>query len=118
MPGVPTARMRAAAEIIAREARRLASAWSKQIPPEMTVTATTGAATIRSHTGPSYPNEMPRIRHPVFGPTARNPRPGWVTNAHRPFLAPAATAKADDAAAEIAKTIDDTAREMGFEEKP
>jgi len=115
--------MRAAGKIIADEARRLASAWSKQIPPEIRVEARTGAVSIRSHTGPSYPNEMPRVRHPVFGfgttgnewSATHRPSPPWVTNAHRPFLAPAAAAKADDAAAEIAKTIDDVCHEMGFE---
>jgi hypothetical protein len=116
--GVSRDRMRRAGLLVAAEARRLAGAWSKQIPPEISVRAYVNKAIITSQVGPSYPNEMPRVRHPVFGPTLRNPRPGWVTNAHRPFLAPAAAAKADDATREIAKTIDDYCRELGFEETP
>lgn len=106
--------MRAAGLIVAREARKLAALWSEQIPPSIRVTARDKVATISSHTGPSYPNEVNRVRHPVFGPTMRNPRPGWVTNKHRPFLVPAADAKADEAAAEIARYVDDVARENGF----
>lgn len=108
-------RMRQAGLLIAREAQRLAAPWSRQIPPSIKVAARGDTVTISSHTGPAYPNEVIRVRHPVFGPTLRNPRPGWVTNAHRPFLAPAAQAKADDVAAEIAKFIDDVARDNGFE---
>jgi hypothetical protein len=37
-----------------------------------------------------------------------------VTNDHRPFLVPAADAKADDAAAEIAKSIDDLCHDLGY----
>jgi hypothetical protein len=106
--------MGAAALIIAREAQRLAAAWSVQVPPSIKVKAASSSATISSGVGPSYPNEVIRVRHPVFGPTLRNPRPGWVTNDHRPFLAPAADAKADDAAKEIAKSIDDLCHDLGF----
>jgi hypothetical protein len=108
-------RMLAAAVIIAREAQLLASTWSVQVPPSMRVQATSSTATISSGVGPSYPNEVIRVRHPVFG--GRNtsrPWAPWVTNEHRPFLAPAADAKADEAAQEIAKVIDDIARRDGF----
>ena len=106
--------MRAAANLIANEARRLAASWSVQVPPSIRVTSGESTAEISSGVGPSYPNEVIRVRHPVFGPTLRNPRPGWVTNKYRPFLKPAADAKADAAAAEIAKYVDDVARENGF----
>src|SRR5262244_4613236 len=110
----PGQRMRAAALIIAREAQRLAATWSVQVAPSIKVKASGNTAEIKSAVGPSYPNEVKGVRHPVFGPTLRNPRPGWVTNEHRPFLAPAVDAKADAAAAEIAKAIDDAAHEAGF----
>lgn len=102
-------RMRAAALIIAREAQKLASAWSVQVPPSMKVKAGATSAEISSAVGPSYPNEVPRVRHPVFGHRDR-----WVDNAYRPFLAPAATAKADAAAAEVAKAVDDICHGLGY----
>jgi len=107
--------MLAAAVIIAREAQRLAAGWSVQVPPSIRVSARANEATISSRVGPSYPNEVKRVRHPVFGGrgTSRERAP-WVLNEYRPFLAPAAEAKADEAAIEIAKTIDDIARENGF----
>ena len=114
MAGPGRARMLAAGAIIMRQAQVLAAGWSEQIPPTMKLTATDSTATISSAVGPSYPNEVPRVRHPVFGPTLRNPRPAWVTNKHRPFLAPAADAKADAATAEIAKCVDDFCHDLGF----
>ena len=114
--------MRAAALIIAREAQRLAAAWSVQVPPSIKVKARGNTAEIKSAVGPSYPNEVIRVRHPVFGfghtgnawSATHRPRPPWVTNDHRPFLAPAVDAKADDAAKEIARVIDDIAHDAGF----
>jgi len=108
-------RMLAAATIIAREAQKLAAVWSVQVPPSIRVSAKANSAEISSQVGPSYPNEVKRVRHPVFGGrgTSRERAP-WVTNEYRPFLAPAAVAKADAAAQEIAKTVDDLARQAGF----
>ena len=108
------ARMLAAAAQIANEARVLAGAWSVQIPPTMRVTATESTALISSGVGPSYPNEIIRVRHPVFESQERWGRTPWVTNEHRPFLAPAAESKADAAAAEIAKSIPDFCAGLGF----
>ena len=102
--------MRAAAQIIARQAMADAAAWSVQIPPSIKVKARDSTATITSSVGPAYPNEVPGVRHPVYG-NRRN----WVTNQYRPFLAPAADMKADAATAEIAKYIDDVCHENGFE---
>lgn len=101
--------MRAAALIIARQAMADAATWSRQVPPSIRVKASGNTATITSDVGPSYPNEVLGVRHPVFG-NRRN----WVTNQYRPFLAPAADMKADAAAAEIAKYIDDVCHEDGF----
>ena len=107
-------RMRAAALIIARQAQVNAAGWSVQIPPSIKVKASGNTAVISSGVGPSYPNEVPRVRHPVFGPTLKRPAPPWVTNDYRPFLAPAADEMADAAAAEIGKVIDDIAHDDGF----
>ena len=113
MPIPGRARMLAAAAVIANEARVLAGAWSDSIPPTMRVTATESTALISSGVGPSYPNEIIRVRHPVFETPARI-KVKWVTNEHRPFLAPAAESKADAAAAEIAKSIPDFCAGLGF----
>ena len=104
-------RMRAAGEVIARQAALLASAWSEEIPPDIKVTASDREAVVSSQVGPSYPNEVSRVRHPVFGHFERS----WVTNEHRPFLAPAARAMAGLAAEECAKVVDDMCRKLGFE---
>jgi hypothetical protein len=109
----PGARMRSAALIIAREAQRRAAFWSVQVPPSMRVEARGWTATIWSQVGPSYPNEVPRVRHPVFETPSRI-KVKWVTNEYRPFLAPAAEAKADAAAAEIGMTIDDECHRLGY----
>jgi hypothetical protein len=103
-------RMLAAGQIVAAEARRLAEPWSETIPPSIKVSAGEKSCTIKSAVPAAYPNEVPRVRHPVWGN-----REVWVTNQYRPFLAPAAEAKADECAAEIAKTIDDFCHDHGFE---
>src|SRR5260221_7398024 len=97
-------RMLAAAVIIAREAQRLAAVWSEQVPPSMRVSAGANWAEISSGVGPSYPNEVKGVRHPVFGN-----REVWVLNQYRPFLPPPPEAKADVAAHESTKTLLDLA---------
>jgi hypothetical protein len=114
MAGPGRARMLAAAAIIQKDAARRAAVWSRQIPGSLKITATDSTADITTGVGPAYPNEAPRVRHPVFGPTDKRLFPPWVTNKHRPFLAPAAVAKADAVAVEIAKSIDDIAHNAGF----
>ena len=109
MAGPGGDRMAAAAWIIAREAMALASVWSEQVPPSIRVYGRARYAVIFSQVGPSYPNEVKNVRHPVFGN-----RKEWVTNKYRPFLAPAAVAKADAAAAEIGMTIDDICHSLGY----
>jgi hypothetical protein len=97
-----------AAQIIARQARTLAAGWSVQVPPSIHVRTAGDVAEISSGVGPSYPNEVFPVRHPTYG------HKPWVTNDHRPFLAPACDMKADAAAEEIAKFIDDVAHDDGF----
>jgi len=105
--GVGSGDLAAAAQIIADGARELA-AWSKQIPPAISVEASASMATISCQVGPAYPNEVAGVRHPTFG---HDP---WVTNQHRPFLGPAADAKADAAMRRYAGKIDKWAKNAGF----
>jgi hypothetical protein len=98
----------AAAEEIADGARALAAPWSQQIPPNISVVVTGNTAIISCDVGPAYPNEVPGVRHPTFG---HDP---WRTNEHRPFLGPAADARAGAAMAKYAQKIDRLCREAGF----
>lgn len=97
----------AAAQIVADGARALAG-WSAQIPGRISVSVSGNVATISCDAPPAYPNEIEGVRHPVFG---HGP---WVENQYRPFLAPAADAKADAAMARYADKIDTMARKAGF----
>lgn len=108
-------RLREAAEVIAAQARRNAAGWSKRIPPSIKVSGGADGVSIMSGAPPAYPNEVAGVRHPVFGGrgTAR-PEAPWVTNQHRPFLAPAADERIGEAAEKFAKVIDDWARDYGF----
>lgn len=98
----------AAAAIIADAARALAAPWSSQIPGAISVAVKGNMAEISCQVGPAYPNEIDGVRHPTFG---HDP---WKTNQYRPFLAPAADAKADAAMARYADKIDTMARKAGF----
>jgi hypothetical protein len=100
---------RAAAEIIAAEARRIAARYSETIPPSIHVSGVGDRWSVIADAPAAYPNEVLGVRHPVFGN-----RHVWVTDAYRPFLAPATDAKADAAAEEIGKTVDDWTKERGF----
>ena len=103
----------AAAALVADEARRLASEWSVQVPPSISVSVSGSVATITADAPPARPNEL-NLRHPVFarGPDRR--RWTWVAGNSRPFLAPAADRMADAAMARYAKRIDKMARKAGF----
>jgi hypothetical protein len=98
----------AAAEIVAAEARRLAAGWSVQVPARITVSVSGRTATITADAPPARPAEL-RIRHPLFGD-----RDYWYGPPGEPFLSPAATAKADAAAARYADKVDKMARKAGF----
>lgn len=102
----------AAAAIIADRARELASSWSVQVPPSISVSVAGRVATISADAPPARPNEL-NLRHPVF---ARGPRDEWtwVSGNDRPFLAPAADSASDAAMQRYAKKIDGWARKAGF----
>lgn len=99
----------AAAEIVAKKARELASSWSSQTPPSITVEVSGRVATISADAPPARPAEL-RLRHPLFGN-----RKHWYGPPGEPFLAPAADATADAAMARYARKIDRWARRAGFE---
>ena len=108
-------RLREAAEVIAEQARENAAGWSARIPPSIKVSGGAGGVSIMSGAPPAYPNEVAGVRHPVFGGRGtRRPGAPWVTNAHRPFLAPAADERIDEAAEKFARVIDDWAKEYGY----
>jgi hypothetical protein len=98
----------AAADVIADEARRLAGQWSTSIPDDIHVEVRDRTATIWTDAGPAYPNEVEGVKHPTFG------HKPWVTNQHRPFLGPAADAKASDAMERFAERYDRILRKAGF----
>jgi hypothetical protein len=107
-------RLREAAEVIATQARENA-AWSARIPPSIKVSGGSGGVSIMSDAPPAYPNEVPGVRHPVFGgPGTARPKAPWVTNQHRPFLAPAADERIDEAGEKFAQVIDDWCKERGY----
>jgi hypothetical protein len=109
--GLPM-RLREAGDLVAEEARVVAAPWSKQVPPSIEVHEGADAVIVSSGVGPSYPNEVKGVRHPVFGHDA------WVTNEFRPFLAPAVDAKAGQAAEVVAKVVDDWGLELGYRNAP
>jgi len=96
-----------AAEEIADGARGLAG-WSKQIASSISVDATDAEAVISTDVGPAYPGET-RARHPLFGN-----RKHWYGPPGKPFLGPAADARAGAAMAKYAKKIDRMVRESGL----
>lgn len=103
-----TGDLAAAAEIVAGEARRIAATWSRQIPPDISVSVSGNVATISSDVGPAYPGET-RARHPLFGN-----RRHWYGPPGKPFLVPAADLKADAAMRRYADKVDKMARAAGF----
>lgn len=108
-------RLREAAEVIARQAKLNAAGWSKRIPPSIRISGSYPEVVIRSAAPPAYPNEIPGVRHPVFGGRGtKRPHAPWVTNEHRPFLAPAADMAANKALEKFAQLIDDWALKAGF----
>ena len=107
-------RLREAAEVIAEQAR-VNAGWSARIPPSIKVSGGAGGVSIITGAPPAYPNEIPGVRHPVFGGRGtRRPHAPWVTNQHRPFLGPAADERIDEAAEKFAQVIDDWCKETGF----
>ena len=108
-------RLAEAAKIIAGKAKDNAAGWSARIPPSIRVSGSYPEVFIRSGAPPAYPNEVPGVRHPVFGGRGtKRPHAPWVTNQHRPFLAPAADEASDEAAEKFAEIVDDWAIKAGF----
>lgn len=117
-------RLRQAAEVIAQDARILSGTWSERVPPSVRVypALTRGGTAVTIAAGGvrapmAYTNEGKRggrpIWHPVF---ARGERSDWkwVPQTPRPFMRPAADARANQAADVFAKAIDDWAAASGF----
>ena len=101
------ARLKEAGVYVAGIAKAKAS-WSQQIPPKIRVGGGRSGVIVSCNAPPAYPNEIEGVRHPTFG---HDP---WVTNEHRPFLAPAGDEGAQGAAEIVARVIDDWAAQYGF----
>jgi hypothetical protein len=100
-----------AANVIADEARRLGG-WSRQIAEDINVeTSGDKTATVWTDAGPAYPAET-GARHPLFGN-----RKHWYapTDRQKPFLGPAADAKASAAMDRYAQKYERLLKKAGFE---
>jgi hypothetical protein len=108
-----------AAEVVKRDAQARSS-WSTRIPGAMRVVvklAGSGAGASVVVSAAKAPHARPyenlgnpgTFRHPVYGN-----REVWVPQAARPFLFPAAQAKADAATEEIDKAVREVLRRNGF----
>ena len=115
-------RLKQAAEVIAADARILA-AWSERIPGSVRVyqpTARGRVVTIAAggvRAPQAYTFEGKRGGRPVWHPVfAEGDRADWrwVPQTPRPFMRPAAEARAGQAADVFAKAIDDWAAASGF----
>lgn len=122
-PWIP-ARLKQAAEVIAQDARILSAEWSERVPLSVRVypTLTRGGQVVTIAAGGvrapmAYTNEGRRggrpIWHPVFAQGERKDWT-WVPQTPRPFMRPAAEARAAQAADVFARAIDDWARASGF----
>lgn len=110
-----TDRLMEAAKVIADQAKENAAGWSARIPPSIRISGSYPEIIIRASAPPAYPNEIPGVRHPVFGGRGtKRPEAPWVTNEHRPFLAPAADERINEAAEKFAVIIDDWAIKRGY----
>jgi hypothetical protein len=97
------------------------AAWSSRIPRSLMVRLRLGgrspgvlvvarqsiAPHARAYEGMSGRGDT--FRHPVMGD-----RDVWVSQAVRPFLAPAVDATREDVADDLVKAVDDTVRKAGF----
>jgi hypothetical protein len=98
-----------AAQVIADEARRIARGnGMPETAASISVEVSGTTATVYSDSPAAYPNEVAGVKHPTYGH-----RP-WVLNQHRPFLGPAADAKAGDAMKRFAEKYDRLLAKAGF----
>jgi HK97 gp10 family phage protein len=111
------ARTKAAGMLVAAEAKRRSS-WSTRIPGSIKVSITNLGTGIKvTANGAKAPDAAPyenkgqsgNFRHPVFGNTDV-----WVSQKARPFLAPAAEAKAEEVTEAFAEAVDDAFVEHGW----
>lgn len=105
----------AAAEIIAEEARRIASSWSTSIPGSIEVEVKGKTAIVSTAVPAAYPNET-GSRHPVYARGLDRRKWTWTEGNKRPFLGPAVDAKASEAVKRYAERINrmiDTIGETG-----
>ena len=99
-----------AAQLVADEAARIARGnGMPQTAGSISVEVSGDTAIVYSDAPAAYPNEVPGVRHPTYGHSP------WVTNQYRPFLAPAAEAKATAAMKRYAEKLDRLLRKAGFE---
>lgn len=99
----------AAAQLVADEAARIARAnGMPETADSIQVEVSGTVATVYTDAPAAYPNEVAGVKHPTYGH-----RP-WVLNQHRPFLGPAADAKASDAMERWAQKYDRLLAKAGF----
>lgn len=115
-----TARLRSAAEIVARDARARSGRWSRRVPGSVRLQGGRRSVTIVAG-GPAAPQAYTMegrksgapIAHPVYGDGPRDTWT-WVKQVPRPFLKEAIDSQQDRMLAEFANVIDDWAHEKGF----
>lgn len=133
-----TARLRSAAEIVARDARARSARWSVRVPASVRLQGGVRSVTIvaggrvapQAYTMEGKPSGAPRS-HPVFGRGTRKRGPlvkvdkdgtrhydppgwTWAKQTPRPFLREAIDSKQNEVLAEFAKVIDDWAKAKGY----
>lgn len=122
-------RLRRAGDMVARQAKINAAAFSRRIPAATHVRGADapGDTYVDILTdGDLAPNAAPfeyAEHHPLFGsPHGRNagtrsrydnPR-DWYRQPHRPYMTSALYAKAEEGTEEIAKVVDDWGHDLGF----
>src|SRR5258708_3409225 len=119
-------RLREAAMVIADDARLLSATWSERVPPSIRLlpvrdigwhrqSVTISAGGVRApmaYTNEGYRGGRP-IWHPVFAQGDRSDW-RWVPQTPRPFMRPAAEARAAQAADVFARVVDAWAAASGF----
>ena len=115
-----TARLRSAAEIVARDARRRSARWSRRVPASVRLMGGARSVTIvaggkaapQAYTMEGKRSGAPRS-HPVYGDGPRGTWT-WVKQPPRPFLREAIDSQSEPMLREFAKVIDDWAKAKGY----